>query len=158
MKKENTNILTQYADASARVKYLRESIKNLEAKLEKFRTTDYGMASDTVTCGRKRRKPLGTVKVTGFRIDDYRRTEWNLRERKILLEEREEELLELLNKAEEFIESIDDIEIRNILSLYYIEDLTWVQVAIQMNELYKNRKYTSDSCRMKHDRFLEKNF
>ena len=156
MGKENINILTQYADAMARVKYLRTAINKLEDKLCKLKTTDYGLVSDVVTKGKKGGKPLGTVKITGFRVEEYRRTVENLEERKLLLKHREEELLELMNQAEEFIEGIEDIELRNICSLYYIENMTWVQVAHQMNELYRKKCYTENSCRHKHDRYIKK--
>ena len=156
MGKENINILTQYADAVARVKYLRKEISKLEDKIYKLETTDYGLVSDVVTKGKKGGKPLGTVKITGFRVEEYRRTAENLEERKLLLKHREEGLLWLMNQAEEFIEGIGDIELRNICSLYYIEDMTWVQVAHRMNELYGRANYTDNSCRCKHERFVEK--
>ena len=37
-------------------------------------------------------------------------------------------------------------------------DLTWYQVALQMNQKFPKRriKYTEDNCRMRHNRFLEK--
>lgn len=157
MGKENINILTQYADAMARVKYLRTAINKLEDKLFKLENTDYGLASDVVTRGKRGGKPLGTVKITGFRQQEYDKVSKSLYERKILLKHREEELLELMNQAEEFIEGIEDIELRNIFSFYYIEDMTWTLVALNMNEIYKGRNYTSDSCRMKHERYFIKN-
>lgn len=153
-------ILTKYADAKARVKYLRKSISKLEEQDYKLMTTDQGLVSDVVACGKKRRKPLKTVRMTGYDIKRAGRVSAKLAQERCRLQLMEEQLLELLTKAEEYIESIGDIEMRNILSLYYIEDLTWVQVAASMNELYgrKGRKaYTGDSCRKKHDRFLEKN-
>ena len=61
-------------------------------------------------------------------------------------------------EIERYIGKIDSMEIRNILTLRYVERLTWLQVAHRMNEKYgkKSGKYTSDSCRHKHDRFFEK--
>ena len=156
MGKENINILTQYADAAARVKYLRKEISKLEDKIFKLETTDLGIASDVVTKGKRGGRPLGTVKITGFRQQEYDRASKNLIERKLLLKHREDGLLEVMNQAEEFIEGIEDIELRNICSLYYIEDMTWVQVAHRMNELYGKENYTDNSCRCKHERFLEK--
>ena len=37
--------------------------------------------------------------------------------------------------------------------------MTWAAVAINMNYRFPNRriKYTEDNCRMRHDRYLEKN-
>ena len=157
MGKENINILTQYADAVARVKYLRKEISKLEDKIYKLETTDYGLVSDVVTKGKKGGKPLGTVKITGFRVEEYRRTVENLEERKLLLKHREEELLGLMNQAEEFIEGIEDIELRNIFTFHYIEDMPWMQVALNMNEIYKDRHYTPDGCRMRNERYFIKN-
>ena len=156
MGKENINILTQYADAAARVKYLRKEISKLEDKIFKLETTDLGIASDVVTKGKRGGRPLGTVKITGFLQQEYDRASKDLHERKLLLKHREDGLLEVMNQAEEFIEGIEDIELRNICSLYYIEDMTWVQVAHRMNELYGKENYTDNSCRCKHERFLEK--
>jgi len=154
--KKSINILTQYADVAARVKYLRNSISKLEGKLARMTATDYGTVSDTVTRGKRGKRPLGIVKITGFRTEEYSRTQESLRTRKIFLKQQEEELLGLLSEAEEFIGRISDIEMRNILSLYYIEDMTWVQVAHAMNGLYKKNTYTENSCRCKYDRFLAK--
>ena len=159
MEKDKILILTQYADAAARIKYLRREIAKLEDKMSKMLNTDYGIASDTVTKGKRGKKPLGTVKVTGFRQKEYIAAENQAYLKKLTLKQREEELLELQNQAEEFIESIRDIEMRNILSLYYIEGLTWLQVANSMNELYEKKgkkAFTNEGCRKKVDRFLEK--
>ena len=70
----------------------------------------------------------------------------------------EAELLELTNQAEEYIETIPKSELRIIFRLYYIDDLTWYQVALKMNQKFPKRriKYTEDNCRMRHNRFLEK--
>lgn len=152
----NKNILIKYSDARARIKYLRQSIKKLEAKIEKLEYTDYGMVGDTVSKGKKGKKPLGTVKITGFSVPEHRKATRALRVRKVLLKNQEEELLQLTNDVEEFIAGIKNIEMQNILTLYYIEDLSWQQVAFSMNELYSDNTYTSESCRCKQERFLKK--
>lgn len=38
--------------------------------------------------------------------------------------------------------------------------MTWAAVALNMNERFPKRrtKYTEDSCRMRHDRYMENNF
>ncbi|WP_411335988.1 hypothetical protein [Ruminococcus gauvreauii] len=70
----------------------------------------------------------------------------------------EEALLEQMSEMEEVIEEIPDSEMRTIFRLYYMEDMTWLQVAMRMNECFsrRNSKYTEDSCRMKHNRYLKK--
>ena len=155
---EKENILSKYVDAKARMRYLAKSIRQTETKIERLETTDYGYVSDTVTCGKKRRKPLKTVKVTGYNINADRKLRRTLKTKRNLLKSQEEKLLSLTNEVEEYIAGVKDIEMQNILTLYYIEDLTWVQVSIAMNELYEHRSYTESSCRQKHERFLQKNF
>ena len=72
---------------------------------------------------------------------------------------KEEELLELTNQAEEYIESIEKSELRIMFRLYYIEGLTWAQVAHRMNKLFPKRKvaYTEENCRKRNFRFFEEN-
>lgn len=149
-------LLEQYSAALLRVKILRQKVFNLERRIEKMNTEGY-YVSDVVSCGRKGKKPLGTVRVTGFPLEKYSQMISQLKKQKGRLIEEERELLELITKVEEYILTIDDIEMRNILELYYVDDLNWVQVANKMNDLCKRKKYTESSCRQKHDRFLEKN-
>lgn len=148
-------ILSKYSDAKARIKQLRRTTEKLKDRLERLESTEYGMVSDTVSKGKRGKKPLGTVKITGFDVPKYQRTREQLKLRKEILRYQETNLLQLTNQVEEFIADIQDIELQNILTLYYIEDLMWMQVAYCMNELYKDRNYTTDSCRKKHERFLK---
>ena len=113
---------------------------------------------DSVSCGKKGKKPLGTVKITGRPVTAISRKESLLNKRIRRLEELEEELLELTIQVDEYIETIEKSELRIIFRLYYIDDLTWYQVALRMNQNFPKRKvkYTEDNCRMRHNRFLEK--
>lgn len=76
-----------------------------------------------------------------------------------MLLEKENELLELMNQAEEYINSIEKSELRMMFRLYYIDGMTWVQVAYKMNRMHPKRKiaYTEDSCRMRNTRFFQEN-
>ena len=118
--------------------------------------TDYGIAGDTVSRGKRGKKPLGTVRISGFPVPEYQGIVEQLKRRNKLLKAEELKLAKLACEAEGFIASISDIEMRNILSFHYIEGMTWAQVAYSMNVLYNNKIYTSDSCRVKHERFLKK--
>ena len=66
--------------------------------------------------------------------------------------------LELTNQIEEYIESIKKSEIRIMFRMYYIEGLTWTQVAMRMNNLFPKRKiaYTEENCQKRKDRFFSK--
>lgn len=124
-----------------------------EERLEKIEKE--GAVIDVVSGG------MGGIQhftVEGFPVPGYTKAKNLLISRKQRLKMKEEELLELTNQAEEYIESIEKSELRIMFRLYYIEGLTWVQVAHQMNEMFSKAKriYTEDSCRMKGNRFLEK--
>lgn len=151
----NKMILSKYSDAKARIKQLRMTIEKLEYKIDRLKHMDYGLVGDTVTKGKRGKKPLGTVKISGFPVPEYKEVEYQLKLRKEILNQQEMNLLSLTNEVEIFIDSIADIELQNILTLYYIENLTWMQVACRMNELYQMEKYTENSCRCKHDRYLQ---
>lgn len=56
-----------------------------------------------------------------------------------------------LNRLNRYIESLDDVEARLILSLRYINGLSWNQVAASISPYA-----TEDSIRMIHNRFLNK--
>lgn len=148
-------LLEQYSAALSRTKLLRQKVFDLEKRIEKMNTKGY-YVSDVVSCGRKGKKPLGTVRVSGFPHEKYNQIKEELGKQEDNLKKEEQELLELITKVEEYISTIDDIEMRNILELYYVDDLNWVQVASRMNAIDKKKKYTNESCRKKYERFLKK--
>jgi len=57
-----------------------------------------------------------------------------------------------LNRLTRYINSVEDSQIRQILSLRYINGLSWVQIAFALGG-----GNTADGVRMAHKRFLEKN-
>lgn len=149
------NILIEYADMKEEIKDLRRRIE--QNKKELFRLNGQ-VVMDSVSCGKKGKKLLGTVKITGRPVTAISRKESLLNKRIRRLEELEEGLLELTIQVDEYIETIEKSELRIIFRLYYIDDLTWYQVALRMNQNFPKRKvkYTEDNCRMRHNRFLEK--
>lgn len=158
----NKNILIEYSDALARVKLLREQLTKKEDHLDRLRERGYVVA-DTVTKGKRGKKPLGTAVIVGYPVPESQKAAKAYERSYAILMDEEQMLLELINQVEEYIAGIDKVEIRNIMTLYYVENMNWVQVAHRMNDLYKDqiskgkmRCYTEDSCRCKHDRFLEK--
>lgn len=149
------NILIEYADMKEEIKDLRRRIEQNKKELSRLNGQ---IVMDSVSCGKKGKKPLGTVKITGRPVTAISRKESLLNKRIRRLEELEEELLELTIQVDEYIETIEKSELRIIFRLYYINDLTWYQVALRMNQSFPKRKvkYTEDNCRMRHNRFLEK--
>jgi len=149
------NILQEYLDAKARIKYLRKQAEKLRHQIDRLVYTDYGIVGDTVSRGKRGKKPLGTVKITGFPVPEYKGMVEQLKRRNKILKAEEMKLAEIANEAEEFIASVDEIEMRSIISLHYIDGMAWTQVADEMNVLYGDKIYTPDRCRMKHERFIK---
>ena len=149
------NVLLQYVEMKEEIKDLRRRIHENERELAKLENM---IVTDSVTRGKRGKKPLGTVKITGRPTAAISMKQSLLKKRNKKLEVLETELLELTNQAEEYIETIPKSELRIIFRLYYIDDLTWYQVALKMNQKFPKRriKYTEDNCRMRHNRFLEK--
>lgn len=84
----------------------------------------------------------------GIDYEDYNR---RIRRLQRQLNRRVEELLDLVDETNEYIESIEDSLIRQIIALRYINGLTWEQVAASIGG-----NNTADSVRMLCDRFLKK--
>ena len=149
------DVLVQYEEMRAEIKDLRRRIENDRRELDKLESM---AVTDSVTCGKKGRKPIRTVKVTGKPTMLIEHREAMIRNRIKKTEMLEAELLELTNQVEDYIEDIPKSELRILFRLYYIDNMTWYQAAMQMNQMFPKRKikYTEDSCRMKHNRFLEK--
>ena len=100
---------------------------------------------------------IGPIKVQGIPDPMFHRRERARERYKKLLEVKEVELLELMTKAEEYIESIQKSELRIMFRLYYIDGLPWWKVAQSMNRMFPRRrvKFTEDGCRMRNNRFFE---
>ena len=149
------NVLIQYVEMKEEIKDLRRRIHENERELAKLENM---IVTDSVTRGKRGKKPLGTVKITGRPTAAINMKQRLLKKRNDRMTALEAELLELTNQAEEYIETIPKSELRIMFRLYYIDDLTWYQVALQMNQKFPKRriKYTEDNCRMRHNRFLEK--
>ena len=147
------SILMQYAEMKEEIKDLRRRIKRLEDQIRNIE--EEGTVSDVVSGG------LGGSQhftVKGFPIPEYHHKKSLLMQRKVKLEQKETELLELAGQVEEYINSIESSELRMMFRYYYLDGLTWAAVAIRMNNHFPKRriKYTADSCRKKNIRFFEK--
>ena len=149
------NILVEYADMLEEIKDLRRRIQEDQKKIDQLSQT---IVSDSVTCGKKGKKPLRTIKIKGFPNMEINRRIGLLKKRKAKLMLLESDLLEKQIQVEEYIDGIDKSELRMMFRLYYLDNLTWYQVALQMNQIFPKRriKYTEDSCRMRNKRYFEK--
>lgn len=149
------NVLIEYADMKMEIKDLRRRIDADRKELDRLNSI---VVTDSVTCGKKGKKPLRTVKIQGKPTMAIIRKNALVNQRISKLERLELELLELTNQVEEYIEGIPKSRLRMMFRFYYVDDLTWEMVAMKMNYAFPKKRipYTKDSCRMAHDRFLEK--
>lgn len=138
---------------------MKEEIKDLRRRIQKLdRFLENPPLVADVVKGTRRDGTIGPIKIAGIPEPEYIRKQ-GIRERyRKLLEAKEAELLELTCQAEEYIQGIEKADLRIMFRLYYIDGLTWVQVAHRMNAMFPKKKvpYTEDSCRMRNNRFFEK--
>jgi DNA repair ATPase RecN len=134
--------LSQLRYLSSEIELLRKQIEDAEYAIEK--------ASDVVS-GSNREWPYEPRKfhVEGVAVPDY---EDKVRRLKRKLERRTEELIDKREELEEYIATIPDSLIRQILTLRYVNGLSWAQVAAHIGG-----GNTADSVRMAHNRFLREN-
>jgi len=126
-------ILIQYCDIKEEIKKLEKRIDSVEKQSE--------MVSDVVQNGYKRH-----AVIYGF---DCNRS-LKLQKLKCILKQRYNKLLDLQIEIEDWINTIDKSDIRQIFEHRYIDDMNWIQIMHVM-------KYNAEStARTKHDRFLEK--
>lgn len=148
------SILIEYSDMKAEIKDLRERIEKNQRELDKLNSM---IVTDSVTCGKKGKKPIRTVKIQGKPTMYIAQKEKALERNIARLEELELELLNLTNQAEEYIDSIEKSELRTMFRLYFIDDLSYVKVALKMNEKFPNRKikYNDENVKKRIQRFFE---
>lgn len=149
-------ILEQYCQMRGEIKDLRKRIEQGEKYLSEMEEQGY-QVSDSVK-GTKKDGTIGTIRITGFPLPEYTKIKEMTKRRNEKLRILESDLMEALNQVDDFINEIPKSDLRMMFRFYYLDDLTWPQVALQMNHLYpkKRIKYTDESCRKRHDRFLEK--
>lgn len=147
-------ILIEYADVREEVKDLRNRVNRLQNEIWKLENS---VVSDSVTCGKKGKKPLKTVRITGTPAGKLEKKKIILRSTQAKLEEEELKLLELQDRAEEYIEKIRKSELRVMFRFYFIDGLSYPQTAIRMNETFPDRniKYTDENVRKRIQRFFQ---
>ena len=120
------NILVQYSAMKEEIKDIRRRIEKDRKELDRLNKL---VVSDSVTCGKKGKKPIRTVKIQGRPVAAISRKESALKKHIYQLEQKEAELMELTIQAEEYINSIDKSELRMMFRLYFIDNLTYLKVA-----------------------------
>ena len=147
-------ILMEYADMKVEAKDLRRRIEKDRSQLWKLENS---IVTDSVSMGKKGKKSLGSVKITGKPDGLIERKRQQLKRKIALQEQLEVELLEKQTQAEEFIQTIEKSELRTMLRFYFIDDLNYAQTAERMNALYPKRRirYTDENVKKRIQRFFQ---
>lgn len=135
-----------------------EKLENYRAALDELKDLEdrYGRLSsrlDTIADTVKGSSPefpytAHTIQIGGI----SKRQEDAIRKVDRLRRERMEQAQVQLAEIEEFISSITDAKVRRMVTLRYVDGLTWRQVAKRMY----GSPYFEDTARMRVKRFLEK--
>ena len=150
MKYEGENLkylIGQLNDLKAEIEEKEIKIQELQREIEKMNQSNY-LESDSVSCGKKGKKSLGTVRITGFPYPYYEQKKGLLEKRIHNLAERQQELLELITVIEEKIEEVSDSKVRRILSLRYVEGL-------KLKEIEERTGYSKGRISQLIDKFLK---
>ena len=138
-------ILIQYSDLQEEVKEVRERINKTEDQIAKIEKD--GNVIDSVCGGNG---GIQHFKIEGFPYPEYSRKKTLLYARKATLASLEMELMETLNQVEEFIAGLDDSRMRRIITLRFIDNLSWNKVADRIGG-----NNTEDSVKKAFYRFME---
>lgn len=141
-------ILEQYADLIAEREDLRKRIKATELQILKLADE---IVADSVTLGKHGKKPLGRKVIRGNPSPEIEKKRAALQRYKAKLEAAEVMIGEMSEEVEEFIAKIEDSRIRRIFRYRYVDQLTWLQVALRMG-----KHHTAESCRNAAERYLGK--
>lgn len=125
--------------------YIRKEIQDLEKRIDRIEKQSKHV-SDVVQNGYKRHAVVYGVDVK--RAYKLQINNAKLRKFKIAL-------VDKVQKIEDYIEIVPFSEIRQILRYRYLDNFNWIKISHKMNDLYGKDKYTADSVRMKHDRYLK---
>lgn len=128
-------ILIQYSDLQEEIKRMRKDIKKTEDDIAKL--LEEGTVCDKVKGG------LGGIqgfKIEGFPVPAFERRKRILRKKMDRLIDKENELLELTESIEIFIDNIPISRDRRIFRAIYFEDKTQQQIA---RELHIDRSLVS---------------
>lgn len=134
------SIKEEIADLERRNFNDRKEIKKLEKQI----------VSDTVT-GSREDLTIGPIAVNGIAERLIEKKRERISARLIKQHQFKEKLEETRAEIEDYIQTIENSEIRRIARYRYIDDLEWRQVAVQMG-----KGYSEESCRKKIERFLKK--
>ncbi|MEG1505715.1 MAG: hypothetical protein RR369_05210 [Lachnospiraceae bacterium] len=137
---------------------MREEIRDIRRRINELEhgIKNLGEVTDSVT-GTRKDGTFGSIRISGYPTPLFYKKKAAIDTLRTKLDCMELELLELTCKAEEYIESINRSELRIMFRMYYLDNMTWVQVAHRMNKMFPKRRiaYTEDNCWKRNERFFK---
>ncbi len=132
--------LVQYCDTREEIKELEKRINDLEKENSEFSVVQASALESPFLLGEER-----------IYHTDFRKSR-KIQELKGILKYRYDRLLDQQIKVEEFIDKLPTSRLRQIFEYRYIDNNTWVKVAMRIGN-----GATFESIKKEHNRFLEKN-
>lgn len=139
-------LLEQYSSVLNEIEDLQERIARIEKQITEMEESGY-QVKDSVRGGEG---GIQRFHISGYPYPEYSSKKTLLKIRQQQLHKREEKLLELTNAVEEFIVTIPDSRMRQMITYKYLDNLTWIQVAHKIGG-----GNTADGCRMAVERFMQ---
>lgn len=140
------DVLIQYMDLRKEIVEVQERIAKTQKQIDKIE--EEGAVVDKVLGGEG---GIQSFRIEGFPYPEYKRKKASLYRRKAQLADLELEILDSLADIEEFLNTLDDSYMRRIISLRFVERLSWRQVARRVGG------NTEDSVRKAFERFMKEN-
>lgn len=139
--------LEQYISVKQEIREIEARIERLNSKLDRINRE--GNVKDAVKGGNG---GFQTFHIEGFPVAEEDEAKYLLSKNIRLLEARKAKAAELVVRVEEYLNTLDDSRMRRMISMKYIEGMSWCKVAQRMGG-----RATEDSCKKQMERFLKNN-
>lgn len=139
-------MLEQYISVKQEIREIEARIERLNSKLDRINRE--GNVKDAVKGGNG---GFQTFHIEGFPVAEEDEAKYLLSKNIRLLEARKAKAAELVVRVEEYLNTLDDSRMRRMISMRYIEGMTWGKIAHRMGG-----RATEESCRKEAERFLKK--
>lgn len=143
--KESIKRLCDYRE---RIAVLRKRIEFLEKKLSRL---EKEQVSDVVKGGSGGAQHFS---IQGFPSAEYGTAKRILALTNMRLSLQTEALYECTLEATEYLAAVEPFDIRRMLEMRYLDEMTWGRVAKMMCNLFPEKAYTEQSCRKTNERFF----
>lgn len=138
-------VLEQYISVKQEIREIEARIERLNSKLDRINRE--GNVKDAVKGGNG---GFQTFHIEGFPVAEEDEAKYLLSKNIRLLEARKAKAAELVVRVEEYLNTLDDSRMRRMISMRYIDGLSWWKVAQRMGG-----RATEDSCKKQMERFLK---